>query len=228
LNDYETNKLENEEIMKNTSKKMTKKVTRNNEMKKRDKITLKRQCDIGSPFFITINNLKVNVNHIISVEAYNTDKNIVFAVHLSDKRRLEECYQIGTRATDAMFWLAEKHHQALTKETDDICNKQKKPLEQIEQRDVRVALQELIDLRRQRLNSSGSVLPATFRGITPSKNKWILFEAKNMDEFYISVQDDCVSQPIPEGEGQELLFSILEHMKPRIGWSDMIWEKVIS
>ena len=67
------------------------------EGEKKDKITLKRQCNIGSPFFITINGLKVNMNHIVSIEAYNTDNNIVFAVHLSDKRRLEECYQIYSR-----------------------------------------------------------------------------------------------------------------------------------
>jgi hypothetical protein len=221
---YNKNKIEGE-IMKKTLKKTTKKVARNNETKKKDKITLKRQCSIGPPFFITINGLKVNMNHIISLEAYNTDKNIVFAVHLSDKRRLEECYQIGTRATDAMLWLGEKYYEAFTEEVDDICSKQPKPLKQIKQKDVRVVLQELIDLRRQRMNSPGCVLPATFRGTLPWQNKWILFEAKSMDEFYITVQNECVSQPVDQWDGQELLFSILEHMGPRIGWSNMVWIK---
>ena len=218
--------------MKKVPKKAIKKVARNNKMKKKDKITLKRQCDIGQPFFITINNLKVNMNHIVSLEAYTTDTNIVFAVHLSDKRRLEECYQIGTRTTDAMFWLAEKHYQAFTKEMDDICSKQPKPLKQIKQKGVRVALQELIDLRRQRLNAPGAVLPATFRGIIPSSNQEVIVEVQDVGKCYITIQnrftpDKGSRQLLPTGEGEELFFSILEHMKPRIDFSGMVWEKVV-
>jgi hypothetical protein len=103
----------------------------------------------------------------------------------------------------------------------------KKTLNLIRNKETKAALRELINLQRQRLSSLGiaNVLPVTFRGVIPSNGKEIILEAKSFEEYYITIPGECKSQPIPAVEGQELLCTITEHWRPRVGWSNMVWIK---
>jgi hypothetical protein len=105
--------------------------------------------------------------------------------------------------------------------------KMKKTLNLIRNKETKAAIRELINLERQRLSSMGiaNVLPVTFRGIVPSNGKEIIFEAVTFEEYYITIPGECKRQAIPAGEGQELLCTITEHWKPRVGWSNMVWIK---
>ena len=103
----------------------------------------------------------------------------------------------------------------------------KKTLNLIRNKETKAALRELINLQRQRLSSLGiaNVLPVTFRGVVPSNGKEIIFETKSFEEYYITIPGECKNQPIPAGEGQELLCTITGHWRPRVGWSNMVWIK---
>jgi hypothetical protein len=104
----------------------------------------------------------------------------------------------------------------------------KKTLNLIQNKETKTALQELINLGRLRnspTTGGANVLPMTFRGIVPSTGKEIIFTIKAFGEYYITVPGECENQPIPIAEGQELFGAILDHWKPRVGWSNMVWIK---
>lgn len=98
----------------------------------------------------------------------------------------------------------------------------------ITDKETKAALQELINLGRLRNSPTiggANVLPMTFRGIVPSTGKEIIFTMKAFGEYYITIPGECKDLPIPAGESQELFGAILDHWKPRVGWSNMVWVK---
>ena len=58
-------------------------------------------------------------------------------------------------------------------------------------------------------------LPSTFRGTMD--NKEYMFEVKGRDEFYITISDVCLAEPVPKEEGHKLLQIILEQQERLCG-----------
>ena len=87
----------------------------------------------------------------------------------------------------------------------------KKGIYQVIQEELGISRQELINLPWKKIIK----LPTSFRG--QMDNKEYLFEIKSRDEFYITISDVCLAEPVSKEDGQNILRAILEQQERLYG-----------
>ena len=80
-------------------------------------------------------------------------------------------------------------------------------LDQTLRKEVGMSLQEFTRLHWK----TKIPLPAAFRGMMDGKE--YLFEVKGRDEFYMTVQDQHLAEPVPKEVGHKLLQAILKQQE---------------